>query len=165
MKRLTVRRRHEKRLALLRPHGVEPVICPSPDRVARLVGRCEAVITRDAGFSAAAIAAEPKLRVISAHATGRNAVDESAAAPGIRFDLGRQSRYTPTDPSVGWPEPLGEGTTLRRMLSGGGHDAAAGRNSTMIFVHERNGSHCPEERRNPATLAEAVATAQRAVLA
>lgn len=39
-----------------------------------------AVVTRDAGFSAEAIAASPRLRVIGVHGTGTNAVAKDAAA-------------------------------------------------------------------------------------
>ncbi|MDB6454071.1 NAD(P)-dependent oxidoreductase [Falsirhodobacter sp. 20TX0035] len=86
MKCLIVQPIHARGLDLLRAHGIEPVICPSSDMetVAALAGPCDAVITRNAGFSAAAIAAAPGLRVISVHGTGHNAVDKAAAgARGI----------------------------------------------------------------------------------
>ncbi|WP_435170120.1 NAD(P)-dependent oxidoreductase [Falsirhodobacter sp. 1013] len=82
MKCLIVQPIHAKGLDILRAQGIEPVVCPSPDMdtVLRLAGPCDAVITRNTGFSAEAIAAAPKLRVISVHGTGHNAVDKVAAA-------------------------------------------------------------------------------------
>ena len=94
-----------------------------------------------------------------------------AARPGIRFDLGAESRSTPVALSPVWQDALSRaaGGTLRAMPSGGGHDAAAfaaaGWDATMIFVRNWNGSHCPEEGMDPADLALAVGTLKRAVLA
>ncbi len=52
------------------------------------------------------------------------------------------------------------GDQPRRMLSGGGHDAAAfasaGWDSVMVFIRNWNGSHCPDEGMDPADLARAV---------
>lgn len=82
MKCLIVQPIHTHGLARLRSAGIDPVICPSSDMhtVARLVKPCDAVITRNAGLSSVAIAAAPKLRVISVHGTGHDAVDKIAAA-------------------------------------------------------------------------------------
>ncbi|MDB6454217.1 NAD(P)-dependent oxidoreductase [Falsirhodobacter sp. 20TX0035] len=82
MKCLIVQPIHADGLALLRAHGIEPVVSPASDMntVAQLAGPCDAVITRNAGFSAAAIAAAPSLKVISVHGTGHNAVDKTAAS-------------------------------------------------------------------------------------
>jgi N-carbamoyl-L-amino-acid hydrolase len=53
-----------------------------------------------------------------------------------------------------------QGDSPRRMLSGGGHDAAAfgaaGWDSVMVFIRNWNGSHCPEEAMDEADLARAV---------
>lgn len=88
-----------------------------------------------------------------------------AARPGIRFDLGLQSRSRPAQLSQSMAEWVAGGAARlglspRRMLSGGGHDAAAfataGWESVMVFIRNRNGSHCPDEGMNPADLALAV---------
>lgn len=88
-----------------------------------------------------------------------------AAQPGIRFDLGLQSRSQPAALSPDMAGMVLRGAALlgyrpRRMLSGGGHDAAAfaaaGWDSVMVFIRNWNGSHCPEEGINPADLARAV---------
>jgi len=94
VKCLIVQPIHQAGLDALRDGGIEPIVCPSPDMetVAALVGDCEAVITRDAGFSATALAAARKLRVVSVHGAGYDAVDVAACtarrvlvcnAPGI----------------------------------------------------------------------------------
>ncbi|MFB2551476.1 NAD(P)-dependent oxidoreductase [Ensifer soli] len=86
MKCLIVQPVHADGLALLREAGVEPVSCPSSDMdtVARLVPGCDAAITRDAGFSAAAFSAADRLRVVVVHGAGHDAVDkEAASARGI----------------------------------------------------------------------------------
>ncbi|MCJ8140876.1 hydantoinase/carbamoylase family amidase [Falsirhodobacter halotolerans] len=93
-----------------------------------------------------------------------------AARPGIRFDLGAESRSTPVALSRAWQEDLSRaaGGTLRAMPSGGGHDAAAfaaaGWDATMLFIRNWNGSHCPEEGMDPADLALAVGTLRDAIL-
>ncbi|WP_138466635.1 hydantoinase/carbamoylase family amidase [Poseidonocella sp. HB161398] len=96
-----------------------------------------------------------------------------AARPGIRFELGAQSRSQPMrlSPRLGdWLEAgaASLGAAPRRMLSGGGHDAAAfaaaGWESVMIFVRNWDGSHCPEEGMDPADLVRAVETLKAAVL-
>ena len=88
-----------------------------------------------------------------------------AAQPGIRFDLGQQSRSQPAALSRALADLVATGAQRlgdhpRRMLSGGGHDAAAfaaaGWDSVMVFVRNWNGSHCPEEGMDPADLARAV---------
>jgi N-carbamoyl-L-amino-acid hydrolase len=85
--------------------------------------------------------------------------------PGIRFDLGTQSRSQPAQLSRAMAEWVAGGAARtgdspRRMLSGGGHDAAAfcnaGWDSTMVFIRNWNGSHCPDEGMDPADLARAV---------
>lgn len=72
---------HGDGLALLRAAGVEPVICPDPSMatVAKLVKGCEAVITRNAGFSAEAFRAADKLKILVVHGAGHDAVDKVAA--------------------------------------------------------------------------------------
>ncbi|WP_118137806.1 NAD(P)-dependent oxidoreductase [Oceanicella sp. SM1341] len=77
---------HEAGQALLREHGITPVICPAPDMVtvAHHIPGCAAVITRDAGLSAAAIAAADALKVVVVHGAGHDAVDkEAATARGV----------------------------------------------------------------------------------
>jgi N-carbamoyl-L-amino-acid hydrolase len=69
--------------------------------------------------------------------------------PGIRFDLGAQSRSQPAALSQDMAEWVArgaaeQGDSPRRMLSGG--------------------SHCPEEGMDPADLARAVEAVHRAVL-
>jgi D-3-phosphoglycerate dehydrogenase len=82
MKCLVVQPVHADGLELLRHAGVEPVLCPKPDMetVARMILGCDAVITRDAGLSAAAIEASNSLRVIVVHGAGHDAVDKDAAS-------------------------------------------------------------------------------------
>ena len=88
-----------------------------------------------------------------------------AAQPGIRFELGRQSRSQPAALSQAMADLVASGAERlgdrpRRMLSGGGHDAAAfaaaGWDSVMVFIRNWNGSHCPEEAMDEADLARAV---------
>jgi D-3-phosphoglycerate dehydrogenase len=82
MKCLVVQPVHADGLELLRQAGVEPLLCPKPDMetVARLIGGCDAVITRDAGLSALAIDASDRLRVVVVHGAGHDAVDKDAAS-------------------------------------------------------------------------------------
>lgn len=82
MKCLIVQPVHETGLSLLRDNGIEPVLCPASDMetVARHVTGCDAAITRDAGFSARAIEAGDRLRVVVVHGTGHDAVDKDAAS-------------------------------------------------------------------------------------
>ena len=77
-----------------------------------------------------------------------------AANPGVRFDLGKQTRSSPahlSEEMAAWVHTGAalRGDTPRRMLSGGGHDAAAfsvaGWDSVMVFIRNWDGSHCPEE--------------------
>jgi N-carbamoyl-L-amino-acid hydrolase len=93
--------------------------------------------------------------------------------PGIRFELGAQSRSQPARLSLEMAHWVAEGAarlgdTPRRMLSGGGHDAAAfaaaGWDSVMVFIRNWNGSHCPEEGMDEADLARAVQAVHAALL-
>ena len=92
---------------------------------------------------------------------------------GIRFELGAQSRSQPAALSQGMADWVArgaarQGDSPRRMLSGGGHDAAAfaaaGWDSVMVFIRNWDGSHCPEEGMDPADLARAVEAVHCAVL-
>lgn len=92
--------------------------------------------------------------------------------PGIKVDLGSRSRSTPVPLSAGMADGLDRaarrlGHAPRRMLSGGGHDAAAfaaaGWDSAMMFIRNWNGSHCPEEGMDQADLARAVEVVHAAV--
>lgn len=67
---------------LLRKAGLDVFVSPSPELEAfrsELVS-ASAVITRNAGFSAEAIAAAPRLLVIGSHGTGTNMIDRDAAS-------------------------------------------------------------------------------------
>ncbi|GGG82602.1 Zn-dependent hydrolase [Salipiger pallidus] len=97
-----------------------------------------------------------------------------AARPGIRFDLGTQSRSAPARLSSSMAAMVAGGATAqgdapRRMLSGGGHDAAAfsaaGWDAVMVFIRNWNGSHCPEEAMDEADLCRAVAAVVHAIAA
>ncbi|WP_018901763.1 hydantoinase/carbamoylase family amidase [Rhizobium sp. 2MFCol3.1] len=90
-----------------------------------------------------------------------------AASRGVRFDFGQQSRSQPTRLSAGLGNMIADaaqrlGHSPRRMLSGGGHDAAAfaqaGWDSVMVFLRNWNGSHNPDEAMDNADLAAAVET-------
>lgn len=83
---------------------------------------------------------------------------------GIRFDLGAQTRSGPARLSQDMARWVEHGAAMRgdrprRMLSGGGHDAAAfaaaGWDSLMVFIRNWDGSHCPEEGMDPSDLAAA----------
>jgi N-carbamoyl-L-amino-acid hydrolase len=87
------------------------------------------------------------------------------AARHVRFDLGLQSRSQPTKLSAALGDRIAHaaralGHTPRRMLSGGGHDAAAfaqaGWDSVMVFLRNWDGSHNPDEGMDPADLVAAV---------
>ncbi|RYH06085.1 NAD(P)-dependent oxidoreductase [Tropicimonas sp. IMCC6043] len=82
MKCLIVQPMHKDGFALLSSKEVEPVLCPKPDleTMVRMIPGCDAVITRDAGFPAAAFAAADRLRIVVVHGTGHDAVDKEAAA-------------------------------------------------------------------------------------
>ena len=95
-----------------------------------------------------------------------------AARPGIRFDLGAQSRSQPAQLSPAMADFVAAGAAARgeqprRMLSGGGHDAAAfavaGWASIMVFIRNWNGSHCPEEGMDIEDLARAVEAVHEAL--
>lgn len=92
--------------------------------------------------------------------------------PGIAFALGPQSRSAPARMSEAVLSRVETGAALlgdhpRRMLSGGGHDAAAyasaGWDSAMIFIRNENGSHCPEEGMEIADLSRAVLAVYAAI--
>ena len=94
------------------------------------------------------------------------------AARKVGFELGPQSRSQPTKLSRALGDQIFEaatrlGHTPRRMLSGGGHDAAAfaqaGWDSVMVFLRNWNGSHNPDEAMDPADLALAVRALHAAV--
>lgn len=81
IKCLIVQPVHADALTLLRENGIEPVICPDPSEASILprVADCQAVITRDAGFSGRAMRAAPGLRVVVAHGAGHDAIDKVTA--------------------------------------------------------------------------------------
>ncbi|NEK17267.1 hydantoinase/carbamoylase family amidase [Rhizobium leguminosarum] len=94
------------------------------------------------------------------------------AARHVHFELGPQSRSQPTKLSAALGAHICEaaralGHVPRRMLSGGGHDAAAfaqaGWESVMVFLRNWNGSHNPEEAMDPADLVVAVKALHLAV--
>lgn len=77
---------HEAGVELLRAAGLEVRMASAPDMdtVAREIGAAQAVITRNAGLSRAAIHAGSQLRIIGVHGTGYDAVDvEHATAMGV----------------------------------------------------------------------------------
>lgn len=82
MKCLIIQPIHPAGIALLKNAGVEPILCPDVqlETVTRLIGACQAVITRDAGLSAEAIAAGDDLKVIVSHGAGHDSIDKAAAA-------------------------------------------------------------------------------------
>ncbi len=82
MRCLIVQPIHADGVDLLGQAGVEPVLCPNPDMetVARMIAGSEAVITRNAGLSAAAIEASDRLRVIVVHGAGHDTIDKDAAS-------------------------------------------------------------------------------------
>jgi len=91
------------------------------------------------------------------------------ASRGVRFEFGIQSRSQPTKLSAALGDRISDaartlGYSPRRMLSGGGHDAAAfaqaGWDSVMVFLRNWNGSHNPDEAMDTADLAAAVETLQ-----
>ncbi len=88
------------------------------------------------------------------------------ARRGITFRLGAVSRSKPATLSASLNARIALGAARigvepRRMLSGGGHDAAAfaaaGWDSTMVFLRNRHGSHNPDEAMDETDLARAVA--------
>lgn len=82
MKCLIVQPIHPAGITLLNDAGVEPVFCPDTGlgTLTRLIGDCEAVITRDAGLSADAIAVADALKVIVSHGAGHDSIDKRVAA-------------------------------------------------------------------------------------
>jgi N-carbamoyl-L-amino-acid hydrolase len=94
------------------------------------------------------------------------------AARRVHFALGPQSRSQPTILSATLGDLICEaaralGHAPRRMLSGGGHDAAAfaqaGWDSVMVFLRNWNGSHNPDEAMDPTDLVAAVKALHLAV--
>lgn len=86
MKCLIVQPIHEHGLEALKRSGIDPVICPDPtmETAASLVRDCEAVITRNAGFSATAFAAAENLKTVVVHGAGYDPVDmKSATEKGV----------------------------------------------------------------------------------
>jgi N-carbamoyl-L-amino-acid hydrolase len=88
-----------------------------------------------------------------------------SAARGLNFDLGPQSRSKPSALSQDLGAQILDGAARlghrpRRMLSGGGHDAAAfaqaGWESVMMFIRNWDGSHNPKEGMSPQDLVAAV---------
>ncbi|MFV0491279.1 MAG: Zn-dependent hydrolase [Pseudorhodobacter sp.] len=95
-----------------------------------------------------------------------------AERPGIRFDLGVQSRSQPAKLSPTMVDFIARGAAQlgdepRRMRSGGGHDAAAfataGWDSVMVFIRNWDGSHNPDEGMDIADLSRAVSALFTAV--
>jgi N-carbamoyl-L-amino-acid hydrolase len=87
------------------------------------------------------------------------------ARRGVTFRLGPQTRSKPAALSDALNDRIAAGaaqvgSTPRRMLSGGGHDAAAfaaaGWDATMMFLRNWDGSHNPKEGMDQADLARAV---------
>jgi D-3-phosphoglycerate dehydrogenase len=73
-------------LDILEGAGIRPILAPStdPSTILEAVRQVDAVITRNSGLSAEAIAAAPRLKVIAVHGVGTNAVAVAAAtARGI----------------------------------------------------------------------------------
>ncbi len=71
----------ESGLAILRTAGLRLHLAPRPDfaALAPALAGAVAVITRNAGFPAPAIAASPNLLVIGSHGAGTDAIDRAAA--------------------------------------------------------------------------------------
>jgi beta-ureidopropionase / N-carbamoyl-L-amino-acid hydrolase len=92
-------------------------------------------------------------------------IAEIEARRGVSFDLGAPSRSQPAPLSAPLAAQILRGAARqghrpRKMLSGGGHDAAAfaqaGWQSVMVFLRNWDGSHNPAEGMDPADLVEAV---------
>ncbi|MDH2328928.1 hydantoinase/carbamoylase family amidase [Cereibacter sp. SYSU M97828] len=95
----------------------------------------------------------------------RKEIARIEALRGVAFDLGAQSRSKPSALSHGLADRIADGAARlgdapRRMLSGGGHDAAAfaqaGWDAVMVFLRNGNGSHNPDEAMDPDDLVAAV---------
>ncbi len=95
----------------------------------------------------------------------RREVAAIEARRGVSFGLGAATRSKPATLSGTLNTAIAAGAgrlglAPRRMLSGGGHDAAAfaaaGWESTMVFLRNGNGSHNPDEAMDEADLARAV---------
>lgn len=77
---------HRAGLDLLSSAGIRPIVAPASDRATILaaVPAAHAVITRNSGLAADAMAAAPRLKVIAVHGVGTDAVAmDSATAHGI----------------------------------------------------------------------------------
>ena len=72
----------EPGLRLLEAAGLSTYVAPAPDLAVMqpYLASARAVITRNHGFSAAEIAAAPRLRVIVSHGTGTDSIETAAAA-------------------------------------------------------------------------------------
>ena len=81
---------HERGMQVLRDAGITPRPASASDMptVAREMGEAVAAITRNAGFSRAALDAAPRLRVIGNHGIGTDPVDVARAT-----ELGIPARY------------------------------------------------------------------------
>lgn len=84
---------HDAGLERLREGGVTPRLASAHDMttVAREIGGCVAVVTRNAGLDATAMDAAPELKVIANHGVGTNKIDLAHAAA-----LGVSVVFTPT---------------------------------------------------------------------
>ncbi len=100
-----------------------------------------------------------------ADAALRREVATIEARRGVTVRLGAVSRSKPATLSAALNDRIARGAERvgsrpRRMLSGGGHDAAAfaaaGWDSTMVFLRNRHGSHNPDEAMDEADLTRAV---------
>ena len=78
---LVVQPIHEEGLDRLRRAGIRPVMASAadPQTVAAEIGSAVAVITRNAGLSAAAMEAAPRLKVVAVHGVGTDAVAVAVA--------------------------------------------------------------------------------------
>ena len=95
----------------------------------------------------------------------RREISDIETRRGVVVRLGAMSRSKPASLSKRLNDRIAEGAARlgrepRRMLSGGGHDAAAfaaaGWDSAMLFLRNWNGSHNLDEGMDEADLAEAV---------
>ncbi|OLP57921.1 Zn-dependent hydrolase [Xaviernesmea oryzae] len=99
-------------------------------------------------------------------------IERIETARGVRFELGAPSQSQPMALSIALGDRIAQGAaglghSPRRMLSGGGHDAAAfaqaGWESVMVFLRNWNGSHNPDEAMDTADLATAVEVLHAAI--
>jgi len=134
------------------------------DTVERLLDRINGISQDGPGFT------RPSYSPLESQA--HRVIEDEAIARHVHFELGPQSRSQPTKLSAALGAHICEaaralGHVPRRMLSGGGHDAAAfaqaGWESVMVFLRNWNGSHNPEEAMDPADLVVAVKALHLAV--